>query len=156
MQLQFVNIIEYICSRTTSVCCLEIWGHCNTANLTSSVIFTEISTFWGPPTVFGYRTNAPQPSRNDTHWSHLQCVPLYFPPLSALIMIGKSIKDYVIIRIAILALRLVAPASLVYLAASLYQMEFLLSIWLGLYAFAESALYLLVYLPRSYLMQKAS
>jgi hypothetical protein len=70
-------------------------------------------------------------------------------------MIGKSIKDYVIIRIAILALRLVAPASLVYLAASLYQMEFLLS-WLGLYAFAESAFYLLVYLPRSYLMQKAS
>ena len=69
------------------------------------------------------------PSRNDSHLQ-LQCVPLgYFPLLSALIMIGKSIKDYVIIRIAILALRLVASASLAYLAASLAVSRYISWCW---------------------------
>lgn len=71
-------------------------------------------------------------------------------------MIGKGIKDYIMIQTAIFTLRLVAPASLVYLAMSLYQLEFVLSIWFGFYALAEAAFYLLIYLPRNYLMQKAS
>jgi hypothetical protein len=71
-------------------------------------------------------------------------------------MIGKGIKDYIMIRTAIFALRLVAPVSVIYLAATLYQLEFLLSMWLCFYALAEVAFYLFLYLPRNYLMQKAS
>ena len=71
-------------------------------------------------------------------------------------MIGKGKKDYIMIRTAISGLRLIAPASLVYLAASLFRRKFLLSAWLGSYALVEAAFYLFVYLPRNHLMQKVS
>lgn len=69
-------------------------------------------------------------------------------------MIGKGIQDYIQIRAAIFGFRLITPASLLYLAASLYKKKFLLSSWLGSYALVEAAFYLLVYLPRNYRMQK--
>ena len=72
------------------------------------------------------------------------------------IMIGKGLKDYIIIRTAIFGLRLIAPASLVYLASSIYRSKFLFSAWLGSYAIAEAVFYLCVYLPRKHLMQKVS
>lgn len=70
------------------------------------------------------------------------------------IMIGKGFKDYVMIRSVIFGLRAMAPASLIYLAVSIYSLKFILSTWLGVYALAEATFYLFVYIPRQYLMQK--
>ncbi|KAH9955230.1 hypothetical protein BC827DRAFT_882947 [Russula dissimulans] len=69
-------------------------------------------------------------------------------------MIGNSWSEYVFIRIAIFALRLVAPLSIVYLAASYHADAFLLSPFLGVYALIEAAFYFFVYLPRSYYLQR--
>ncbi|KAI0073954.1 alpha/beta-hydrolase [Panus rudis PR-1116 ss-1] len=71
-------------------------------------------------------------------------------------MIGHSFPEYVFINISILCLRLVAPLSIVYLTASIYLKQWVHSRWLGYYAIIEAAFYLLVYLPRSYLLQKAA
>ena len=71
-------------------------------------------------------------------------------------MIGKGRKDYILIRTTIFGFRLIAPASLLYLAASFHQKKFLVSTWLGLYAFVEAAFYLLVYLPRNHRIQKVT
>jgi hypothetical protein len=69
-------------------------------------------------------------------------------------MIGNSWSEYVFIRIAVFALRLVAPLSTVYLAASYHADAFLLSPFLGVYALIEAAFYFFVYLPRSYYLQR--
>lgn len=69
-------------------------------------------------------------------------------------MIGNSWLDYVLIRISILALRLIAPLSIIYLAASYYTSTFLWSPLLGAYALVEAAFYLFVYLPRSFYLQQ--
>jgi len=69
-------------------------------------------------------------------------------------MIGRSWPAYVFIRIAILAIRLIAPLSIIYLAASYHANAFLWSPFLGVYAIVEAAFYLLVYLPRSFYLQQ--
>ncbi|KAI0293580.1 hypothetical protein BC826DRAFT_1105012 [Russula brevipes] len=69
-------------------------------------------------------------------------------------MIGRSWPEYVFIRTAILGLRLVAPLSIVYLAASCRAGAFLWSSLLGAYTLVESAFFLFVYLPRSYRLQQ--
>jgi hypothetical protein len=71
-------------------------------------------------------------------------------------MLGKSPVEYILIRAAILGFRLVAPTSLLYIASSFSQGKFLISNWLGPFALAEAAFYLLVYLPRHYRLQKVS
>jgi hypothetical protein len=69
-------------------------------------------------------------------------------------MIGHSWPEYVFIRIAILALRLIAPLSIVYLAASYRASAFLWSPCIGVYALVEAAFFLFVYLPRSFHLQQ--
>ncbi|KAI9511086.1 hypothetical protein F5148DRAFT_1274424 [Russula earlei] len=69
-------------------------------------------------------------------------------------MIGNSWPEYLFIRIAIFALRLIAPLSLIHLAASYHAGAFLLSPFLGAYALLEAAFFLFVYLPRSYYLQR--
>jgi len=69
-------------------------------------------------------------------------------------MIGKSIPEYLFIRVSIAGLRLIAPASIVYLAVSAFQRQLLLSPWLGLVAIPEACFYLFVYLPRHRRLQK--
>ncbi|CDO70326.1 hypothetical protein BN946_scf184843.g15 [Trametes cinnabarina] len=71
-------------------------------------------------------------------------------------MIGDSPPEYVFIRLSILALRSIAPLSILYVALSAYHGRFLFRWWLGLYAVAEAAFYLFVFLPRSKLLQKAA
>ncbi|KAH9848920.1 Alpha/Beta hydrolase protein [Lenzites betulinus] len=71
-------------------------------------------------------------------------------------MIGDSIPEYIFIRTCIFALRLVAPLSIFYTCANLYYGQFILSRWLGLYAGAEAAFYLFVYLPRCKVLQKSA
>jgi hypothetical protein len=69
-------------------------------------------------------------------------------------MIGKTKKEYVFIRISIALLRLIAPASVVYLLVSIYQRKWFISPWFAVYPIAEASFYLLVYLPRRALLQK--
>lgn len=69
-------------------------------------------------------------------------------------MIGHSIPEYIFIRIAIFALRSVAPLSFLYLGTSLLLGQWLYTAWLGIYASLEAAFYLFVYLPRTYALQK--
>ena len=69
-------------------------------------------------------------------------------------MIGNSRPEYVFIRISIIGLRLIAPLSIIYLAASYYAAAFLCSPFLGVYALIEAAFYLFVYLPRSFYLQR--
>lgn len=69
-------------------------------------------------------------------------------------MIGHSWPEYVFIRAAILALRLIAPLSVIYLAASYHAGAFLFSPFLGIYALVEAAFFLLVYWPRSFYLQR--
>ncbi|KAI0028473.1 hypothetical protein K488DRAFT_89695 [Vararia minispora EC-137] len=64
-----------------------------------------------------------------------------------MLMIGQSFPEYVFIRTAIIALRLVAPSSAVYIVLSLYNGWSLFNLF-GLYALAEVLFYLLVFLPR--------
>ncbi|KAF8490445.1 hypothetical protein F5888DRAFT_1808101 [Russula emetica] len=69
-------------------------------------------------------------------------------------MIGNSWPEYVFIRISILALRLIAPFSIIYLAASYHTAAFLWSPFIGAFALVEAAFYLFVYLPRSFYLQQ--
>jgi hypothetical protein len=71
-------------------------------------------------------------------------------------MIGNSWPEYVLIRISLLALRLIAPLSIIYLALSFHASAFLWSPFLGVYAIVEAAFYLFVYLPRSFYLQRVS
>ena len=71
-------------------------------------------------------------------------------------MIGNSWPEYVIIRISIIGLRLIAPLSIIYLAASYNAAAFFWSPFLGAYALVEAAFYLFVYLPRSFHLQQVS
>ena len=69
-------------------------------------------------------------------------------------MIGQSWPEYVFIRLSISALRLVAPLSTIYLAASWSAGTFLWSPLLGVYALIETPFFLLVYLPRRFRLQR--
>ncbi|KAI0245885.1 hypothetical protein BJV78DRAFT_1259315 [Lactifluus subvellereus] len=69
-------------------------------------------------------------------------------------MIRHSWPEYVFIRVAILALRLVAPLSIIYLAASYYAGTFLWSPIFGVYTLIEAAFFFFVYLPRRSYMQR--
>ena len=71
-------------------------------------------------------------------------------------MIGHSLPEFVFIRLSIAALRLIAPLSIAYLAASWYTGRWFYSCWLGYYALAESLFYLAVYLPRTRVLQHVS
>lgn len=68
-------------------------------------------------------------------------------------MIGDSVSDYILIRVAISALRLVAPLSLLHVVASSYLGHALLSKYLLPYTLIESIFFLGVYLPRKWSMQ---
>ncbi|KAK0470354.1 uncharacterized protein EV420DRAFT_1499974 [Desarmillaria tabescens] len=63
-------------------------------------------------------------------------------------MIGKTIPEYIFIRAAITALRLVVPVSIVHLVASAYRRSFLISPWISLFTIPEAFFYLFVFLPR--------
>lgn len=68
-------------------------------------------------------------------------------------MIGKSLPEYIFIRICIFFLRLVAPASLFYISLCLYTRKFVL--WWALpFAILEAGFFLFVYLPRKKRLQK--
>ena len=69
-------------------------------------------------------------------------------------MIGRSLGEYVFIRLAILGLRLITPLSITYLAASWYYGCALLSPWLVTYTALETFFYLLVVTPRRRVLQK--
>src|SRR6266404_1157999 len=69
-------------------------------------------------------------------------------------MIGQTRLEYIFIRLSILVLRLIAPLSIVYLAASWSAGIFLWSPLFGVYALIEALFYLLVYLPRHSLLQR--
>ncbi|KAF8065392.1 hypothetical protein FPV67DRAFT_1502693 [Lyophyllum atratum] len=69
-------------------------------------------------------------------------------------MIGNSIPEYVFIRASIAGIRLIAPASVLYLALSAYAGSFILSPILGVLAIAEASFYLFVYLPRRRRLQE--
>jgi len=69
-------------------------------------------------------------------------------------MIGTSISEYIFIRASIIALRLVAPLSSLYLATVCWKGTFIPSSWIGWYAIAEYAFFTLVYLPRRRILQK--
>ena len=73
-------------------------------------------------------------------------------------MIGTSKLDYLFIRACIVLLQCIAPLSAVYcvatlvLRSSVYRIPWPLEIW----AVAETLFYLLVYLPNSFLLQRAA
>lgn len=69
-------------------------------------------------------------------------------------MIGTTLVELVFIRIAIALLRLVAPFSLIYLAAECWRGTFNFASPLTLYALLEFAFFVLVYLPRKSHLQK--
>jgi hypothetical protein len=69
-------------------------------------------------------------------------------------MIGHSVPEYIFIRFSIACLRLVAPLSIAYVAASWYRGQWIYSALLGYYATLEAVFYLFVYLPRTYYMQQ--
>jgi len=69
-------------------------------------------------------------------------------------MIGKTWPEYVFIRLSIFGLRLVAPLSITYLAASWSAGTFLWSPIVGVYALIEAPFFLLVYLPRRRRLQR--
>ncbi|KAA1478429.1 hypothetical protein DENSPDRAFT_934251 [Dentipellis sp. KUC8613] len=71
-------------------------------------------------------------------------------------MLGTSLPELVFIRTAIYALRLVAPLSIVYLAASLYAGKALIYPWLLPAAAVEAAFYLFVFFPRRIRLQRAA
>ncbi|KAM5536343.1 hypothetical protein V8D89_009995 [Ganoderma adspersum] len=71
-------------------------------------------------------------------------------------MIGRSLAEYVFIRLSILGLRLIAPLSITYLATSWYHGRPLFSTGLAIYAAAEASFYLLVVIPRRRVLQKAA
>ncbi|KZT12076.1 uncharacterized protein LAESUDRAFT_733939 [Laetiporus sulphureus 93-53] len=62
--------------------------------------------------------------------------------------------DYIVVRVLIICLQLVAPLSVAYMLLSYYAGYWIFSKWLGWYALAEIAFYVFVYLPRQRLLQK--
>ena len=73
---------------------------------------------------------------------------IFRPHLSTCItMIGNSLVDYIIIRLSITLLRLIAPTSIGYLVLSFFRPKYFV-IPIGVVAAAEASFYLLVYLPR--------
>lgn len=68
-------------------------------------------------------------------------------------MIGNSLPEYLFIRTSIIALRLVAPASILYLAISVWNALFPISPWLGIVAIAEAGFFSVFYLPRKKRLQ---
>ena len=68
-------------------------------------------------------------------------------------MLGNSIPEYVSIRLAITALRLVAPASLLYVATAAWTLTLPISPWIAVCAGAEALFYLGVWLPRKRRLQ---
>ncbi|EIM92937.1 uncharacterized protein STEHIDRAFT_90320 [Stereum hirsutum FP-91666 SS1] len=71
-------------------------------------------------------------------------------------MIGNSILDYVLIRICIVAFRLVAPLSALHAVASIYLGHAVVSKYLLYYTFLETFFFLGVYLPRKWSLQTAT
>ena len=69
-------------------------------------------------------------------------------------MITDSKPEYVFIRLSILGLRLIAPLSIAFVAWGAYNGHVPRPTWLFCYAAVESAFYLFVYLPRSFLLQR--
>ena len=69
-------------------------------------------------------------------------------------MIGNTLVDFIVIRVSITFLRLVAPASLIYLAAGYWRGTLDFASPLTLYALLEIAFFILVYLPRKSRLQK--
>ena len=69
-------------------------------------------------------------------------------------MIGTTVVELIFIRIAITLLRLVAPLSLIYLAAEFWRGTLNLASPLASYAVLELAFFVLVYLPRKGRLQK--
>jgi len=73
-------------------------------------------------------------------------------------MIGNSLWDYCFIRACILLLHYIAPLSAIYCVAILllhpagYRIPLVLEIW----AIAETIFLLLIYYPRSFLLQRAA
>ncbi|KAG7444645.1 uncharacterized protein BT62DRAFT_951638 [Guyanagaster necrorhizus] len=63
-------------------------------------------------------------------------------------MIGKTLPEYIFIRAAITALRLVAPVSILYLVVSAYRHSFLISPWISFFTIPEALFHLFVFLPR--------
>jgi len=78
-------------------------------------------------------------------------------------MLGKSVPEYIFIRVAIAAFRLIAPLSLLYVAWMLLvpapihpdSKWALLHSCSLIYASLEAAFFVCVYLPRRYHLQKA-
>jgi hypothetical protein len=68
-------------------------------------------------------------------------------------MIGNSLSEYLFIRTSITGLRLIAPASILYLAASVWNVAFPISPLLGAVALAEAGFFLVFYLPRKNRLQ---
>lgn len=68
-------------------------------------------------------------------------------------MIGDSLAEYILIRIAIAALRLVAPLSTLHVVASVYLGYPVVSKYLLPYTLLETFFLFGVYLPRKWLMQ---
>jgi hypothetical protein len=68
-------------------------------------------------------------------------------------MIGNSLSEYLFIRTSITTLRLVAPASILYLAVSAWNAAFPVSPLLGVVALAEAGFFLGFYLPRKIRLQ---
>ena len=71
-------------------------------------------------------------------------------------MIGHSLPEYIFIRSCIFGLRLVAPLSITYVAASWYSGQWVWSGPLKYYVLLEAAFYLFVYIPRHRYMQKVA
>ncbi|KAI0316339.1 hypothetical protein OF83DRAFT_1127462 [Amylostereum chailletii] len=69
-------------------------------------------------------------------------------------MIGRSISEYVFIRLCILGLQSIAPLSIAYLAVMPLWLSHPLLTIPGVYALAEASFYLFVYMPRRYRMQR--
>lgn len=69
-------------------------------------------------------------------------------------MIGHSSLEYIFIRISIFGVRLVTPLSVAYVAYSTYLQQIPKPLPLFYYAAIEAGFYFLVYLPRSFYLQK--
>lgn len=69
-------------------------------------------------------------------------------------MIGTTAPEYVFIRISISLLRLIAPASILYLAYSAYVGQFFITPWIAVLAVPEAIFFLCFYLPRKRLIQQ--
>ncbi|KAF8875600.1 hypothetical protein CPB84DRAFT_1853216 [Gymnopilus junonius] len=68
-------------------------------------------------------------------------------------MIQNTFFDYVTIRISIASLRLIAPASIVYLVCCAFFRPHWWNTELGIISAAEASFYLFVYLPRRWILQ---